>query len=440
MRPKGSRRKRQRRQNSQNGLVRLTLRKILCWQRSTDTEAQLADAIGRLSTLVNTYRDARDERTGADSEQEIKLKDLEEALQRAREDLGAAQDEVNRLSANAQEREVVHSTTRAEPERRMPEGPAEAAGDLPQTPKPEPVKSAGGYSSLGASRAYKVKEADKAQVPDFPNLASLPQWRAVLLNNLVQASGRPDDLVVIKWVQEAVGDTKSFEELGDVGDMSLTQLDSKLCLAMTAMLTRAGDKSKDIRDKLRRHMLDNARKSRVTRGRQVAKLTLECLKTADQLEAVCCLTHLGDVSIVNEDLQSFLTKWNLVLDGLSGGRPNELLSRDTFYNKIKEPRPVAEEPRRSHLRQVGGVRGGRHHHEDAKAQHRGAGRPHVWHTEGESNGDPSRASQGGSSSQRSGQGRCRGSLSSCHRHHSLSRALYDRTAQMGRWLPVCARR
>ncbi len=55
---------------------------------------------------------------------------------------------------------------------------------------------------------------------------------------------------------------------------------------MNAMLTRSGDKSRDIRDKLNRHMLDYARKGRVLRGRQKAQLMLECLKTVDQSEAV----------------------------------------------------------------------------------------------------------------------------------------------------------
>ncbi len=256
-------------------------------------------------------------------------------MQQAHEDLGAAQEEVNRLAAAAQDWELVHTTTCTEPEQRLPDGSAEVAGDLPQMPKPEVAKPVGGHSSLGASHACKIKEADKAQVPDFPNLVSLPQWRAQLLNNLAQASGRLDDQVVMKWAQEALDDSKSFDDLGEV----------KLGLAMDAMLTRAGDKARDIRDKLNRHMLENARKGRVLRGRQLVQLMLECLKTVDQSEAAHCLTHLAEVAIVNDDLQGFLTKWNLVLDGLSGGRPNEVLLRDTFYNKIKDSPSMTDDTR-----------------------------------------------------------------------------------------------
>jgi hypothetical protein len=322
------------------------------------------------------YRDVQNEQSVTGNEQEAKIKDLEGALQRAHEDLGAAQDEVNKLAASATEWEVARPTMGTEPDRRAPEASSEAAGDLPQMPTTELVKPVRGYSSLGASYTYKVKEADKVQVPDFPNLASLPQWRALLLNNLVQASGRPDDMVVMKWVQEALGDSKTFEELSDVGDMSLTQLDSKLCLAMTAMLTRAGVKAKDIRDKLNRHMLDNARKGQVMRGRQLAQLMLECLKTVDQSEAVYCLTHLADVAIVNDDLQGFLTKWNLVLDGLSGWstqrvaiarhllQQNQGQSFDDRRHAVL--RQVAEESCRSYLRQVGGVHRGWHRNQTTK--------------------------------------------------------------------------
>ncbi len=66
-------------------------------------------------------------------------------------------------------------------------------------------------------------------MPDFPNLVSIPQWRANLLNNVARASGRPDDTAVMMWIQEALDDSATFESLSSVGDISLTQLDSKLC-------------------------------------------------------------------------------------------------------------------------------------------------------------------------------------------------------------------
>jgi hypothetical protein len=129
---------------------------------------------------------------------------------------------------------------------------------------------------------------------------------------------------------------KTSDELNNVGDMSVTQLDSKLCLAMPAMLNRAGKKARDVRAKSDRFMLEHARKGRITRGRQIAQLVLDWLKTVDQSAAVCCLGHLGDVNTVNEDPQGFLTRWNIVLDGLPGGRPNDLLLRDSTRDKLLE--------------------------------------------------------------------------------------------------------
>jgi hypothetical protein len=239
-------------------------------QRTVEAETQLAESTERFDALITVYRVLQKERADAGKEQEELVKNLEAALRQAHGDLGAAQEEVNRLAAAAQDWELVHTTTRTEPDSRPREGSAQVAGDLPQTPKPEVTRPVSGHSSLGASHAYKIKEADEVHVPDFPNLVSLPQWRAQLLNNLAQASGRPDDQVVMKWVQEALNDLKSFDDLGEVGDMSLTQLDSKLGLAMNAMLIRSGEKSRDIRDNLNRHMLDYARKGRVLRGRQIA--------------------------------------------------------------------------------------------------------------------------------------------------------------------------
>ncbi len=195
-------------------------------QRTVEAESHLTESAERLATLVTMYREFQREQVEAGKEQEEQVKKLEAALRQAHGDLGAAQEEVNRLSAAARDWELVHATTCTEPEQRLPDGSAEAAGDLPQKPKPDVVRPVGGYNSLGASHACKIKEADEVQVPDFPNLVSLPQWRAQLLDNLAQASGKPDDQVVMKWVQEALDDSKSFDALGEVGDMSLTQLDS----------------------------------------------------------------------------------------------------------------------------------------------------------------------------------------------------------------------
>ncbi len=163
------------------------------------------------------------------------------------------------------------------------------------------------------------------------------------MNNTAQASGRPDDMVVTRWVQEALDDSKTLKELNRVGDRSLSQLDSKLCLAMTAMLTRAGEKARHTRGTMDRFVLECSRKGRITRGRQLVHLTLENSKTVDQSGAVCCLSHLGNVNIENEDLHGLLTKWDVALDGLSGGRPQEVLLRDTLYNNIKDSPSMSDD-------------------------------------------------------------------------------------------------
>ncbi len=219
-------------------------------------------------------------------------------------------------------------------------------GDLPRKPASKASTDKPGCSSLGSARSYKAQEADRAPVPDYPNLVSIPQWRANLLNNVVQASAGPDDTVVMKWIQEALDDSATFDALNSVGDISLTQLDSKLCSSMTAMLNRAGDEARWVKDRADRHLLEHAKQGRIRRGRQLVHLLLDSLKTVDQTEVARCLGHLGNVVLENDDLHGFLAKWNIVLDGLSGGRPADVLLRDTLDNKIRDSPSMVEDRRR----------------------------------------------------------------------------------------------
>jgi hypothetical protein len=123
----------------------------------------------------------------------------------------------------------------------------------------------------------------------------------------------------------------------------------------------------------------------VLRGRQLVFPLLDSLKTVDQTEAVHCLNHLGELVLESDALQGFLTKWNVILDGMSCGRPASVLLRDALYNKIRERPSMADDARYNdrfgqkawgwHLREARGVRRGGNHQQAAAISHFGAGRP-----------------------------------------------------------------
>ena len=74
-----------------------------------------------------------------------------------------------------------------------------------------------GHNDPNEAEAQKVRQADKVDVPPFPQITKLVAWKTNLQRNLIIASGSPDFQKFSKWVSEAWDGTKTYEDLDDPG-------------------------------------------------------------------------------------------------------------------------------------------------------------------------------------------------------------------------------
>ena len=114
----------------------------------------------------------------------------------------------------------------------------------------------------------KVKEADKVEVPPFPEINQLSPWRTNLMNNVAVASGNPDYSKVTLWLAETWSGA-NFQQLAFV------TLDLKLASAMTTMIHKAGERAKRNRDRGNLKMEEASKTGVMAKGRQLVWTLLD---------------------------------------------------------------------------------------------------------------------------------------------------------------------
>ena len=185
-------------------------------------------------------------------------------------------------------------------------------------------------------RRRKVKEADKVEVPPFPEINQLSPWRTKLMNNVAVASRNPDYSRVTQWLAETWSDT-SFEQLGSSSGMELVTLDLKLASAMTAMMHTAGEKAKRFRDRVNLKMAGGD----IIKGRQIVWMLLDSFKTFDRSSIIYGFDHLSALKVVDGDLHEFVIQWNYVLSNMGDVQMSTMLLRDAFYRNIEKVSELA---------------------------------------------------------------------------------------------------
>ena len=190
--------------------------------------------------------------------------------------------------------------------------------------------------SRGEVDRRKIKEADKIEVPPFPEITKLLSWKTNLQRQVVTASGNPDYSMVASWIA-AAWTGKTYEELDDPGGSLFVMLDMKLANCMVAMMNKAGERGKRFRDRVNLRMEEAARKGdNVIKGRQIVWMLLDSFKTFDNSELAFGFDHLSKLKVQNGDLHEFLIQWNHVLDNMGGVELTHGALRDVLYRKIKE--------------------------------------------------------------------------------------------------------
>ena len=171
----------------------------------------------------------------------------------------------------------------------------------------------------------KVKEAETIKLPDFPNPETYRSWKTAAREAIRAASDQPD--AAFTWVLEAYKKDASHEKLRDPG--KFLALDTKLLAAL----------SKVAKGELARQILNfkevEAGFERAVRGRQILYLFDQHFKTNEEVGSLYSVEDLLKVTLVQDDLSTFLHNWESVIAGMSH-IPDEVTLRDILLRQIRK--------------------------------------------------------------------------------------------------------
>ena len=171
----------------------------------------------------------------------------------------------------------------------------------------------------------KVKEAETIKVPDFPNPETYRSWKTAAREAIRAASDQPD--AAFTWVLEAYKKDVSHEKLRDPG--KFLTLDTKLLASL----------SKVAKGELARQILNfkevEAGFERAVRGRQILYLFDQHFKTNEEVGSLYSVEDLLKVTLVQDDLSTFLHNWESVIAGMSH-IPDEVTLRDILLRQIRK--------------------------------------------------------------------------------------------------------
>ena len=178
----------------------------------------------------------------------------------------------------------------------------------------------------------KAKESDRVIIPKFPQPENYRNWRIRVRDAVIAASSKPD--VAFHWIEEVFKTDQTIEALQDSG--KFVTLDAKLMSSLTNIcdgdFARQLDIFKEAQAKTGTH----------ARGRQALLMIHKHFSTSRKHGAVYDIEDLMAVTLVNDDLRSFITRWDAVIAGMTS-EPDVMWKQAYFHNAIKNFKPLSHD-------------------------------------------------------------------------------------------------
>ena len=142
-------------------------------------------------------------------------------------------------------------------------------------------------------------------VRDPPTVRTKEPWLISFKTNVVIASGRTDDDVVIAWPEEACDTTRSWDTFSYSGDEFMT-LDVKLATALTASFKNDETNVNDLSQIMSVPMDEQMKATgRAARGRQALDVLWHDLTSGIYFPAVATWQTLASVELTGNNLSDF---------------------------------------------------------------------------------------------------------------------------------------
>ena len=181
------------------------------------------------------------------------------------------------------------------------------------------------------------READKVYISPWPKHQNLGVWQSDLIKSVCLAANDGDRAAWEAWLQPALRQNPDIDALNDSGGQRYQSIDAKLSIALSNVISQAGDVARHVAIKLRLRTQASNRRATFVMGREILAMILEHFRTPGQCETAFTMEHiiqsryLGDANI-----ETFYEKWmEIVSNMMPEDVPQDDWLRDALYKKIR---------------------------------------------------------------------------------------------------------
>ena len=144
----------------------------------------------------------------------------------------------------------------------------------------------------------------------WPKHQNLGIWTSDLIKSVCLAANDGDRAAWEAWLQPAIQPNPDLDAVNDSDGQRFQSIDAKLSIALSNIVTQAGDVARHVAMKLRLRTQAHCRRGTYVMGREILAMILNHFRTPGQRETAFTMEHiiksqyLGDANI-----EVFYEKW-----------------------------------------------------------------------------------------------------------------------------------
>eukprot|EP00435_Cladocopium_sp_Y103_P000615 s137_g1.t1 len=145
------------------------------------------------------------------------------------------------------------------------------------------------------------READKVYVSPWPKHQNLGVWTSDLIKGVCLAANDGDRAAWETWLQPALQPDPDLDALNDSNGQRYQSIDAKLSIALSNVITQAGDVARHVATKLRLRTQANSRRGTFVMGREILAMILNHFRTPGKAMAII-MDERGEYRDIDEVL------------------------------------------------------------------------------------------------------------------------------------------
>eukprot|EP00435_Cladocopium_sp_Y103_P003555 s3878_g1.t1 len=181
------------------------------------------------------------------------------------------------------------------------------------------------------------READKVFISPWPKQQNLGVWTSDLIKSVCLAANDGDRAAWEAWLQPALQPEPDLDALNDSDGQRYQSIDAKLSIALSNVITQAGDVARHVATKLRLRTQANSRRGTFVMGREILAMILNHFRTPGQRETTLTMEHIVRSQYLGDNnIDVFYEKWvEMVSNMMPEDVPPDMWLRDALYKKIR---------------------------------------------------------------------------------------------------------